>query len=416
MGSCDSKEVAPGSTPADISKEATAKSKEIDRQLADEKVGSKDIKILLLGTAETGKSTVLKQLRIIHGGGFTDDDITTFRYAAKRNIFDTVKTLVEAMELLKIPYGFNPNTAKCAQKSSKPSLHHAPSLVDSKENVGFGKNAPIAIEAAEVWASTKFMDDATRGETQAAVDLILSTHPEYTKSLPLPLVNAIKLLWNNVGVKYCFSRSNEFQIIDLSYFMQDIDRFIASDYIPTNQDILASRVMTSGVCETKVIIKGTIFRVFDVGGQRNERRKWIHVFDNVNAIFFLFDLSAFNQVTVEDQNINRVVESLTVFTFICNHNAFKKSAIMIFMNKIDLLREKLEHSMVQDYFPEFLGTNDYKEVSKFFAEKIASFNKNQEKQLYFHYTQANDTTKMKAVLATVIESILVNNLQSAGLM
>ncbi|KAI8614339.1 guanine nucleotide-binding protein-like protein G(o) subunit alpha [Chytriomyces sp. MP71] len=349
MGGCTSKE-APASlnttSPAE-SKQATAKSKEIDKQLSDEKATSKDIKILLLGTAETGKSTVLKQLRIIHGGGFTDDDIKTFRCTAKKNIYDTAKTLVLAMEELKIP----------------------------------------------------------REEVQASIDLLLASEPLYHETLPMKLVEAIKLVWSDSGVQYCFSRSNEFQIIDL--FMQDIDRFIACDYIPTNQDILASRVMTSGVSETKVIIKGTVFRVFDVGGQRNERKKWIHVFDNVNAIFFLFDLSAFNQMTVEDTNINRVVESLTVFTFICNHNVFKKTAMIIFMNKIDLLRDKLEHSMVQDYFPEFTSTNDYKEVSKFFAEKIASFNKNPDKQLYFHYTQANDTTKMKAVLATVIESILV---------
>lgn len=40
--------------------------------------------------------------------------------------------------------------------------------------------------------------------------------------------------------------------------------------------------------------------MFDVGGQRAERRKWIHCFDNVNAVFFLASLSEYNMVLTED--------------------------------------------------------------------------------------------------------------------
>ncbi|KAI9316562.1 guanine nucleotide binding protein, alpha inhibiting 3, isoform CRA_a [Obelidium mucronatum] len=382
MGSCGSKEISPG-PPANIEggipgssadpKNAVLRSKEIDRQIADER-GPKEIKILLLGTAETGKSTVLKQLRIIHGGGFTDDDVQLFRSAVRKNIFDTVKILMDAMEALQIPYGFDTKE------------------LDPKK---------FSAKSTEAWRLWKLKEAGALN---------------YKEPLPKDLLEAIKLIWNDPGVQYCFSRSNEFQIVDLSYFMQDVDKFNSSEHTPTNQDILSSRIMTSGVSETKVTIKGIVFKVFDVGGQRNERRKWIHVFDNVNSIFFLVDVSSFNQVTVEDTKINRIVESITVFSFICNHPSFKKTSIIIFMNKIDLLKEKLEGAFIKDYFPEYEGSNDHKEGAKFFGEKIASFNKQLDRQLYFHYTQANDTSKMKVVLATVIESILVNNLQSAGLM
>ena len=42
--------------------------------------------------------------------------------------------------------------------------------------------------------------------------------------------------------------------------------------------------------------------MFDVGGQRSERKKWIHVFDNVNAVLFLVAISGYDHVLVEDRN------------------------------------------------------------------------------------------------------------------
>ena len=42
--------------------------------------------------------------------------------------------------------------------------------------------------------------------------------------------------------------------------------------------------------------------MFDVGGQRSERKKWIHVFDNVQVVLFLVAVSGFDHVLVEDKN------------------------------------------------------------------------------------------------------------------
>jgi len=40
----------------------------------------------------------------------------------------------------------------------------------------------------------------------------------------------------------------------------------------------------------------------DVGGQRSERRKWIHCFENVTSIMFLVALSEYDQVLAESDN------------------------------------------------------------------------------------------------------------------
>lgn len=51
----------------------------------------------------------------------------------------------------------------------------------------------------------------------------------------------------------------------------------------------------------KVLLSQLTFRVFDVGGQRSERRKWIHCFDNVESIIFITAISEYDQVLFEDE-------------------------------------------------------------------------------------------------------------------
>lgn len=70
--------------------------------------------------------------------------------------------------------------------------------------------------------------------------------------------------------------------------------------------------------------------MFDVGGQRSERKKWIHCFENVTAIIFLAAISEYDSTLVEDENVNRMMEALTLFDTICNSRWFQKTSIICF--------------------------------------------------------------------------------------
>jgi guanine nucleotide-binding protein G(i) subunit alpha len=61
--------------------------------------------------------------------------------------------------------------------------------------------------------------------------------------------------------------------------------------------------MTTGIIETKIRIGNLSYRFFDVGGQRSERKKWIHCFQNVNAIIFLVACSEYDQVLREQASV-----------------------------------------------------------------------------------------------------------------
>ena len=59
--------------------------------------------------------------------------------------------------------------------------------------------------------------------------------------------------------------------------------------------------------------------MFDVGGQREERRKWIQCFNDVTAIIVVTARSGFNLVLIEDERQNRLKESLDLFKNIWNN-------------------------------------------------------------------------------------------------
>ncbi len=140
-----------------------------------------------------------------------------------------------------------------------------------------------------------------------------------TDVLPRDVVDAIRSLWRDPGVREAVRRSREFQLNDSAvYYFNSLDRMASAGYMPTDQDILRSRVKTTGITETTFKVGELTYKLFDVGGQRSERKKWIHCFENVTALVFLVSLSEYDQMLYEDESVVRLnavfpVASLMVF-------------------------------------------------------------------------------------------------------
>ena len=97
------------------------------------------------------------------------------------------------------------------------------------------------------------------------------------------------------------------------------------------------------------------YRMFDVGGQRSERKKWIHCFEGVTSIIFCVALSGYDLVLAEDEEMNRMMESMKLFDSICNNKWFVHTSIILFLNKKDLFAEKIRQSPLTVCFPEYKG-------------------------------------------------------------
>lgn len=342
---------------------ALARSKQIEKNLKEDGIqAAKDIKLLLLGAGESGKSTIVKQMKIIHDSGFTPEDFRQYKPVVYSNTIQSMVAILRAMQSLQIA----------------------------------------------------FADMGREQDAKMVFDIV--TRMEDTEPFTEEFLMSMKRLWTDAGVQQCFERSNEYQLNDSAkYFLDDLDRLGRKDYMPTEQDILRTRVKTTGIVEVHFSFKNLNFKLFDVGGQRSERKKWIHCFEDVTAIIFCVAMSEYDQVLHEDETTNRMQESLKLFDSICNNKWFLDTSIILFLNKKDLFEEKIKRSQLTICFPEYTGEQNYQEAAAFVQAQFEAKNKSNDKEIYCHMTCATDTTNIQFVFDAVTDVIIANNLRNCGL-
>nr|ACB05684.1 G alpha i subunit [Euprymna scolopes]ACB05685.1 G alpha i subunit [Euprymna scolopes] len=344
-------------------KAAADRSKAIDKSLRIEgERSAREVKLLLLGAGESGKSTIVKQMKIIHEKGYSQEECLQYRPVVYSNIMQSMIAIIRAMGQLKITFG-------CPE-----SENDAKTLFDISMNT----------------------DESDMTPDMAAL---------------------YKRLWADSGVVSCVARSREYQLNDSAqYYLNSLDRISMPNYIPSEQDVLRTRVKTTGIVETHFTFKDLHFKMFDVGGQRSERKKWIHCFEGVTAIIFIVAMSEYDLMLAEDQEMNRMMESMKLFDSICNNKWFSDTSIILFLNKKDLFEEKIKKSPLTTCFSEYEGANTYEEAAAYIQVQFENLNKRKDsKEIYTHFTCATDTNNVQFVFDVVTDVIIKNNLKDCGL-
>ncbi|XP_051242639.1 guanine nucleotide-binding protein subunit alpha-12a [Dicentrarchus labrax] len=344
-------------------REARRRSREIDAMLARERRAVRRlVKILLLGAGESGKSTFLKQMRIINGQEFDKKALLDFRDTIYENILKGMRVLVDARDKLGISW------QSC--ENEKQGM-----LVMSWE----GRVGGSGVEPSEFQL----------------------------------YVMALSALWADTGIQEAYARRSEFQLSEsVKYFLDNLDRLGQLNYIPSKQDILFARKATKGIVEHDFIIKKIPFKMVDVGGQRSQRQKWFQCFDGITSILFMVSSSEYDQVLMEDRRTNRLVESMNIFETIVNNKLFLNVSIILFLNKTDLLVEKIRTVDIRKNFPEFRGDpRRLEDVQAFLVQSFSRKRRNRGKPLFHHFTTAIDTENIRFVFHAVKDTILQENLK-----
>ena len=366
MGPCSSKDLKDGGTS-----NSKNESRRLDEILfKDMEEAERGMKLLLLGAGESGKSTVLKQMRLLYGAEYSDDEKSMYKKFIHQNIIETMELLCRMVKEL------NPES----------------NIINTPEYQ---------------LLFSEFDNDVD-------LDNSYRVFPELTDKT---YSTAIKSLWTSDAIQNVWEQRSNFQIIETtSVFMNRIDEITDIDYKPSTHDIMNSRIRTAGIREERLIIDNKVFQFFDVGGQKNERRKWIHCFDNVHGVIFMAALSEFDQLLWEDQCTNRMVDAIDLFDRTSNDAAFEKAAIIIFLNKSDLYAQKIKKINIADIpdFSDYAGKPyNYESGIEYFVQKFLARNAIHD-EIYHHVTCATDTSSVRFVFNACKDVITENHLKSEG--
>lgn len=162
--------------------------------------------MFLPGAGESGKSTIVKQMKIIHETGYSQDECEQYRPVVYSNTIQSLMAIIRAMGQLRIDFA----------------------------------------DASKTDLARQFFTYASAAEEG---------------DLTMDLVSLMKRLWADQGVQQCFGRSREYQLNDsAAYYLNSLDRISQPNYIPTQQDVLRTRVKTTGIVETHFSFKNLHFK------------------------------------------------------------------------------------------------------------------------------------------------------------
>ncbi|KDR74848.1 hypothetical protein GALMADRAFT_157398 [Galerina marginata CBS 339.88] len=352
-----------GSSSSRAARLAQKRSNLIDHQLEEDcKRFKREAKILLLGSRNSGLRTIVKEMKIFQDG-FSDTERAQFRSVVYRNVLDSAQRVLAYMK----------------------------------------KTGLECIECTN----------------RALAENVLNFRLDDTGSayFPSEIAEAIYLLWNDSVFSQVISEHSSCisHTDSATYFLSQVLRIGSPHYLPSDTDILRANEESTGITETRLNMGQLSIHMFDVGDQRSERKKWIHCFENVTLILFCVDMSVYDQVSEKEPSHNKLSESFALFESVVNSQWFRRTTVVLFLNRIDVFKNKIPEVPLERYFPEYAGGPDVNKAAKYILWKFMQANR---AQLPIHplLTQPRDVSRTRLVFSAVKETILQNALKDSGVL
>jgi guanine nucleotide-binding protein G(i) subunit alpha len=371
-------------------------------------------KILLIGQKGAGVSTIRKQLKILHGNGFSSEE----KLAYKKNIHSFILSNLRLLLATNQQHGFLRNIDESALWNNE----------DDSEII----NKKIANLLKDIWDRPQSQD-----------------------------------LWTMyVGNQQVYDA--------LSWYMSRIDEISDPTFVPSNEDLLrAPDERTTGTLTESIVLDKVEFVVYDVNNLQGSQQKWIPCFENVSAVILVVDSSDYELSNAvkghshhQAQNnhlspdtlgqvrsflgrsdikhmtevckfwyntcklpVSRLYKQLALFDEIINSKYFKSSFRFLFLNKSDLFQKKLQTIPLSSVFQNFKGPGFAVEASKysdyhpstfdperdFIAEMFLRTNRHYaSSEVYRYWVSALDTPCMNVVFNATKDIMVESNLRGFG--
>ncbi|VEL20959.1 unnamed protein product, partial [Protopolystoma xenopodis] len=281
-------------------------------------------RIILIGTGESGKSTFVKQMKLLSSQNQT------------------------------FPDGYRVKFIPEIQRNLVQALHFILAFLDSEE---------VKLGNERLRKAQKAINNI-KTEIDRLPDAITHFAGNPNPDARKDFYDTCSLLWDEPIVKETALRGNEFQLIDCAqYFLDRIDEIANPAYKPSDEDVLQCRTKTLGIHTESIIYNNVNFELVDVGGQREQRAKWIEAMsDGITAVIFLTDVSSYDMMLAEDTSVNRLREAISLLSQVWTKNPLRDKSIILFLNKQDRLENKVrsKRTSIEDFFPEFrVGKTKY---------------------------------------------------------
>ncbi|KAG6908261.1 hypothetical protein DXG01_005526 [Tephrocybe rancida] len=382
------------------------------------------VKLLLLGQSESGKSTTLKNFRMQYAREDWEKERNGWRAVVQMNIVRSIITILGVVEAElngepPVEIDDNESVSPIEAEADLEEAHFGEQHrliairlsglydveAELRRRLGTGSEP---MQAGQPMVSTPFESrtDASNPRRAASEFVVRSWKdvldtdgrpPLSTEQTDAELDTLSDILasckddmialWNDRNVRIALKHRRLRLPDSAGFFLNDLERIASRNYVVSDNDIRAA---------------------------------WLPFFDNVNVIIFLSPVSVFDQRLEEDPRVNRLEDSIILWTSICSSKLLAKTQLILFLNKCDLLRRKLKRGIqVKAYLPSYGDRpNEVIPVVKYLREKFKDILKHSSPEVrstYIYPTTVTDTEATAATLESVRDGVLRENLATSQL-
>ncbi|KAH9055616.1 G-alpha-domain-containing protein [Lactarius vividus] len=446
-------------------REAKRINDEIDAQIEIEKSERRkrqpDVRVILLGQAESGKSTILRNFQLKYAPAAFNAESEAWRAIIDLNLVRSVTFLLSLLEEGESSNGGNgsrsPRDAEAGSTAPSgsgtklvPLQHLSDDLrrlrvslsplgrieqslarfisPDNPRQAGAGSGSlpterafEVSVRSGSRW-KTLFRRGSGGNSTSGA-----SNHRHEEVQNARSVIEAcredIVALWNHPAVRASLAEQSVALEFQSGFFLDAVDRIAVPGYRPSPADILKARIQTVGVEEHPLKIERDeqLWSIIDVGGSRGSRAAWVPYFEDVNMLLFIAPVSAFNQTLTEDRSVNRLWDTFLLWKAVCKHHLLRKATFVVLLNKSDLLDAKIRSGV---RFRQFVTSykdrpNKTENILEYLKEKFSWIYKQEAenaRSLHIHVTCATDSNSTSIVLNRIREVISMDSFHKANLL